>query len=111
MKMNSSGIVFAEQVERMHERILVAEESGHAVTLLRSDVLETVGRGLGILLHERLGDDELLHAVGPRVLERLLAYHSVLRHGLAHLESRVHQYAVVALQLLGIHASHRRTDD
>ena len=37
--------------------------------------------------------------------------HPVILHRVAHLQGRVHQDAVVAIEHLGIHASHRRADN
>ena len=35
----------------------------------------------------------------------------MLAHGLSHLESRVHKYAVSAVEHLRVHAAHGRADD
>ena len=104
------GIVLVEEVVGVHYGVVVAEECDDACALVGvGGVLEVVRRHLLILLYEALRHDELLHSVLARVLEHLLARE--LRHGVAHLEGWVHQYAVEAREHLGIHAAHRRAYD
>lgn len=104
------GIMLVEEVVGVHHGVVVAEESDDTGTLLGvGSMLEVVRSHLLVLLYEALRDDELLHSVLARVLEYLLARE--LRHGVAHFEGWVHQYAVESGEHLGVHAAHRRADD
>ena len=82
-----------------------------ALLLRGFGALKTAVCHLPILLHQRFCDYKILHTVLTRILKMLLSYHAVLLHRVAHAQGRIHQDAVIASQLLCIHASHRRADD
>ena len=113
MKLHRLGIMLAEEVESMHQWVVVSKESPHPRLLLGTRALgsKTPLGEFSKLLYESLGDDKLLHTVTPGILIGLLTYHTVLSHSVAHLEGGIHQYAVVSIELFCHHASSRRTDD
>ena len=101
--------MFLENGVGVYQRILVAEEPPHFPFVFYFG--EALFLNRPVFLHHRLRDDKLLNAVFARVQESLLAYHAVGPHRVGYLEGRIHQYAVGAIKLLGIHAAHRSADD
>ena len=95
----------------VYRRVLVAKQSVDALAVLVVKVLEAVFRLILVFLDERLVHIELLYTVQTWVLKLLGACHAMAAHGVAHLQGRVHTDAVVAAQLLSIHAAHRGADD
>ena len=111
MEVQGLRINAMEQVVGVYRCVLVAKESVDTLALLIVDALEALFRLVLILLDQRLVDVELLHAVLSGVLELLRSRHAVCLHGLTHLQGSIHADAVVAIQLLGIHATHRRAEN
>ena len=105
------GIVRGKQVVGVHHGIFYPEEPPDAPLVAGNGPGEAAFGSLTVLFLQLLGHHKLLHAVGAGVEKRHLAEHAVLQYGLAHPESRVHQYAVEAVEHLCIHASHRRADN
>ena len=100
-----------EQVKGVDRGVLIAKESPHTFLLLVCDTRETLLSHFLILLHHRLGHYEVLHAVLTGIREMLCPYHTVILHGVTHLQGRVHEDTVVAVEHLSIHAPHRRADN
>ena len=108
---DSLRIMAVEEVKGMHHRVLVAKEPVHTPLLVGIDRRKAAGGDIGILLDQSLGHHHLLHAVSTWILKHLFAHHVALLHGLPHLQCGVDQYAVIAVQHLGIHTAHRGADD
>ena len=106
MKRHGVRIVLGKEREGVYQWVGIAKEAIYALTVGLVNVFKAVGGGFGILLHQCLGYDKVLHAIFAWVLKGLLAYHAVLAHSGAHLEGGVHQYAVGAPQLFGVHTAH-----
>ena len=104
-------VVFVEQVEGVHGGVLVAKEAEDTLLFFIVHTVEAELGDLFIGLYQRLGHHEVLLAVSPWVREVLCPDHTVLLHRLAHLQGRVDEDAVVAVEHLGIHPSHRGADD
>ena len=106
MEMDGCGVVPAEEIEGVDGLVLVTEESPHTLSLLVVDAAETQRGDFFIFLHDGLVDKKVLHSVLARVLIGLCPCHAMCHHGVANLESRVDDNAVVAVEHLGIHSSH-----
>ncbi len=105
-------IVLVKQVEGVNGGVFVAEEPNDTVQLLVFvHAAEALLGHLLILFHQGFRHDEILHAVLPRVLKVLCPHHVVAHHRVAHLQGRVDDDAVVAVEHLGVHAAHRSADD
>ena len=100
--------MFVEQVERVHQLILIAKETVDDSPRIGS---ESLLLHLPIALHQGLVDIELLDAILSGVEELLLARQSVGRHRVGDAQGRVHADAVETIELFRIHAAHRGADD
>ena len=105
METDGTRIVLEEEVVGMDQRIVVAKESNDEAFVVVY-AREALLRDIAIGLDKRFVNIELLHAVGTRIEECLLAHHVMLTHGVGNLKGRVYEDAVVAMQLLGKHATH-----
>ena len=108
MEADGRGIVFTEQVVGVHQVVVVAEKADYPTPLFIIHSQEILLGNVLILLHQSLGDDEILHAVFPRTEEMLLARQSVTHHGVTDGECRVNHDTVEAIDHLRVHTSHRR---
>ena len=108
---NSLAVVLIEERAGVDEVVFIAEEAEDALLLVVVDVAEVLFGHVPVFLHQRLVNVELLHAVLTGAEELLLAGEPMALHGVGNLEGGVHQDAVEAVQLLGIHAAHRRTQN
>ena len=98
MEVDGLRIMAAIEVEGVDQRVFVAEESPHALSLrLVVCLCETLLGEFGILFDEGFGDDKLLHAVLPRVLVSLLSRHAVFHHRVADVEGWIDDDAVEAI--------------
>ena len=105
------SVVLTEQVVGVDGSVLVAEESPYTMLLLIAHAGKALVGHLLVLLDECLGDDKVLHTVLSRIREVLGTNHAVLLHRIAHAEGWVHEYAVIAVEHLSIHATHGGADD
>ena len=106
MKPHSLGVVFTKQIVGIHGGILIAEESPHAVLLVIIDTIETFLGYILVLFYQGLCYNKVLHPILTRILKVLSSYHTMFLHRIAHSQSRVHQYAIIASKHLGIHTAH-----
>ena len=105
-------IVLAVEVEGVYQRVFVAKQSPDSLLFVFVvGMCETLFCKFGKLFYESLGDDKILHSVLSWVLVCLFSDHSMFSHGVAHLEGRVDDDAVEAVELFGHHASSRRAYD
>ena len=111
VEMDSLWIDTMKQVVGVYRRVLVAEETIDAVQLVVGDTLEALFRLILVLLDQCFVNIEFLDTIQSWILELLSPRHSVRLHCLAHLQGSIHADAVVAIELLGIHAPHRCADD
>ena len=109
MKADGIGVMRLEQVESVHNRIVISKETVDAFALFGIDICKTLRRDIPVFLDESLSDNHLLHAILARILKHLTTHHAV--HGVAHLKGRIDKNAVCAPQHLRVHAAHRRSDD
>ena len=111
MEMDSLRIGTMKQVIGVYCRVLVAKESEDALALLVSNTTEALFRLVLILLDQRLVNIEFLNAVLSGILELLGTRHAMCLHRFAHLQGCVDADAVETIELLSIHATHRRADN
>ena len=104
MEADGLWIMLVEEVEGMNHRVLVAKESVDTVLFLGCYILKAQGGNVLVLLDESLVHHQLLYSVLARVLKLLSSRHTA--HGVAHLESRVYQDAVGAMEHLSEHTTH-----
>ena len=96
VEMYGVGIVGAKEVEGVHRRVIVAEESPHTLAVIVGHAFKAVGGHLAVFLHHGLGHDKLLYAVLAGIEESLFARHAMLGHSVAHLKCRIGEDAVIA---------------
>ena len=111
MEVDGIGIVLVEEAECVYQVVLVAKQAPHAAALLVGHSAEALLCHPFVFLHQVVVDKELLHTILAGVEERLRAGQAVLHHRLAYLEGGVEHDAVVTVEHLGIHATHRGADD
>ena len=111
MKADGSRVVGMKEVVCVDGGVFIAEEAFHARLFLIINTFEAVISHFLVFLDEGFGDDELLHAVETRIGEMLVADHAVFLHRVAHPEGRIDEDTVVAVEHLGVHATHRGADD
>ena len=104
MEADGLWIMLVEEVEGMNHRVLVAKESVDTALLLGCYILKAQGGNVLVLLDEPFVHHQFLHTVLARVLKLLSSRHTA--HGVAHLERRVYQDAVGAMEHLSEHTTH-----
>ena len=109
MERDGLRIVLLEERHRMHQWVGITEESPHPLLLFFVNMGETLLLHSAVFLHHGFRHDKLLHTILTRILEGLLADHPMGSHRIGNLEGRIHQDTVIAIQLFGIHATHRGT--
>ena len=111
MEMNGIGVVLMEEAEGVHQIVLVAEEPPYTLAFTIVHTAETLVCHPFILLHQVVVYKELLHTVFTGIEEGLCSRHAMLHHRLADFEGGVEHDAVIAVEHLGIHTTHRGADD
>ena len=111
MKADGSRVVGMKEVVCVDGGVFIPEETFHARLLLIINTFEAMIGQFLVFLDHGFGDDELLHAVEARIRKVLVADHAMFLHRVAHLEGRIDEDAVVAIEHLGVHATHRGADD
>lgn len=109
MKVYGLSVMALEEVEGVHHVILITKQSPHVLLLFALCLGEVVGGYLTVFVHYTLCNEKRLFAVCPWVVPCLLARQAVRVHRVGHVEGRVHQYSVSAVQHFSIHAAHGRT--
>ena len=106
VKVDSLRIYFTKHIVSIYRGILVAKESVDVGQLVVSNATEALLRLVFIFLDQCLVHIELLNAIQSRILELLRTRHAMRLHRLAHLQCGIHTDAVIAIELLSIHAAH-----
>ena len=111
VEVGGQWVLLMEQSERVNHLVVVAKQTIDAASLLVVDPLEALFRHHAVFFHQSLVNVELLDTVLSRVLESLRACHAVGLHGISNAEGGIHADAVVAIELLRVHAAHRCAED
>ena len=109
MEADGIGIMLMEEVEGMHYRVLVSEETIYPCLFLWSDILKASFGNVTVFLDESLGHHQFVDTILSWILKFLFTGHTA--HGIAHFESWVYEDAVGTFQHFCVHTAHGGTDN
>ena len=112
VEMDGIEIMFAEQVEGMYGGVGIAEKSINMIpSFFFVYTFKALLGDVFVFFHQGFRHDKFLYTVLTGIENGVFAEHIVLKDGVAHLEGRIDEDAVVTVEHFGVHAAHRGADN